>query len=89
MPSVSKSQQQAMAIALAAKRGDIPKSRLRGASTQMAASMSASQLGDFASTKRKGLPERVGKKTHNSPEVFRIEHKAPGAHKKIINIKLG
>lgn len=89
MPAKSKSQQRAMAIALAAKRGDIPKSKLRGASAQMAASMSAPQLEDFASTKRKGLPERVGKTTHQSPEMLQVEHKAPGAHKKIVNVKLG
>ena len=60
--SVSKKQQQAMGIALAAKRGDIPKSKLKGASKEMA-KMSEKDLEDFASTKHKGLPEKKKKET--------------------------
>jgi hypothetical protein len=52
MPATSKAQQQAAAIALHA-----PKSELRGASKQMANSMSAGELRKFASTRRKGLPK--------------------------------
>jgi hypothetical protein len=44
---------------LSAKRGDTPKSKLKGASKQMVESMSEKQLEEFASTKRKGKPERV------------------------------
>ncbi|MFA6551643.1 MAG: DUF3008 family protein [Patescibacteria group bacterium] len=56
MPSVSQAQQKAMAIALAAKRGKIPVSKLRGASLGMYKSMTAKQLQEFAKTKRKNLP---------------------------------
>jgi hypothetical protein len=55
MPAKSKAQQEAMAIAehspgkLHAKNKGLLK-------------MSHSQLHDFAATKRKGLPEKVGKK---------------------------
>lgn len=59
MPAKSKAQQKAAGAALSAKRGDTPKSKLKGASKQMAASMSEKQLEEFASTKRKGKPERV------------------------------
>lgn len=59
--SVSKSQQRAAGIALAAKRGEIPKSELRGASKEMA-KMSTKDLEDFASTEHKGLPKKVKKK---------------------------
>ena len=59
MPAKSKAQQKAAGAALSAKRGDTPKSKLEGASKQMAASMSEKQLGALASTKRKGKPERV------------------------------
>ncbi|RMD94871.1 MAG: DUF3008 family protein [Calditrichaeota bacterium] len=59
MPSVSKDQQRAAAIALAAKEGKIPVSRLKGASLQMYKSMTRQQLREFAETKRKGLPEKV------------------------------
>ncbi|MDS7596959.1 DUF3008 family protein [Agrobacterium tumefaciens] len=58
MPAKSKAQQKAAGAALAAKRGDISKSRLQGASKEMAKSMTERELEDLASTKRKGLPER-------------------------------
>ena len=58
MPAVSKAQQRAAGAALAAKRGEIKASELKGASREMYDSMSESELEDFAATKRKGLPER-------------------------------
>jgi uncharacterized protein DUF3008 len=62
MPAKSQAQQKAAGAALSAKRGDTPKSKLRGASKQMAESMSEKELDKMASTKRKGKPQRVGKK---------------------------
>ncbi|MCM2294060.1 DUF3008 family protein [Allorhizobium sp. BGMRC 0089] len=59
MPAKSKAQQQAAGAALAAKRGDMKKSDLQGASRQMEKSMSEKELHDMASTKRKGKPEHV------------------------------
>ena len=61
MPAKSKKQQMAAGAALAAKRGDKPKSSLKGASKQMAESMSEKELHDMASAKRKKLPERDSK----------------------------
>lgn len=58
MPAKSKKQQMAAGAALAAKRGQRSKSSLKGASKQMAKSMSKKQLRDFAKTKRKGLPKK-------------------------------
>jgi Protein of unknwon function (DUF3008) len=58
MPAKSKKQQMAAGAALAAKRGEIKKSSLKGASKQMAKSMSKKQLKEFASTKRKNLPQK-------------------------------
>jgi hypothetical protein len=58
MPAKSKKQQMAAGAALSAKRGERPKSSLKGASRQMAQSMSERQLEEFASTKRKGLPTK-------------------------------
>lgn len=58
MPARSKAQQKAAGAALAAKRGDAPKSSLKGASKGMAESMTRKQLEEFASTKRKGLPAK-------------------------------
>ncbi len=62
MPAKSGAQQKAAGAALAAKRGDMPKSKLRGASKEMADSMSEEELDKMASTKRKGKPEHVTKK---------------------------
>jgi hypothetical protein len=59
MPAKSKAQQKAAGAALAAKRGEIKKNELKGASKEMEKSMSEKQLEDFASTKHKGKPEHV------------------------------
>ena len=61
MPAKSKAQQQAAGAALAAKPGEVKKSKLRGASRQMASSMSETELKKMAKTKRKGNAERVAK----------------------------
>lgn len=58
MPAKSKQQQKAAGAALSAKRGDTPKSKLRGASKSMAESMSEAELKRMASTSRKKLPRR-------------------------------
>ncbi|CAM1655344.1 DUF3008 family protein [Bartonella apihabitans] len=63
MPARSKVQQEAAGAALAAKRGKRPVSSLQGASKKMEQSMTEEQLEDFASTKRKDLPETIGKKS--------------------------
>lgn len=58
MPAVSKAQQQAAGAALAAKRGEIPVSKLKGAALDMYNSMTIRQLEEIAGTKTKGLPEK-------------------------------
>jgi len=62
MPAKSAAQQKAAGAALSAKRGDTPRSELKGASKSMAESMTEKQLEDFAHTKRKGKPEHAAKK---------------------------
>ena len=59
MPAKSKAQQKAAGAALAAKRGDMKKSDLKGASKSMEKSMSEKELDKMASTKRKGKPEHA------------------------------
>ena len=59
MPAKSKAQQKAAGAALSAKRGDTPKSKLRGASKSMADSMSEKELEKMAGTSRKGKPEHA------------------------------
>ncbi|EIM76251.1 hypothetical protein A33O_06300 [Nitratireductor aquibiodomus RA22] len=58
MPAKSRAQQKAAGAALAAKRGDMPKSQLQGASKEMYETMCEAELEDLAETDRKGLPER-------------------------------
>ena len=62
MPAKSKAQQKAAGAALSAKRGDIKKSELVGASKEMYESMTENELEEFAETKHKGLPEHVSEK---------------------------
>ena len=61
MPAKSKAQQKAAGAALAAKRGEIKKSELRGASKSMVKSISEKELHDMASTKRKDKPDHASK----------------------------
>ncbi len=58
MPAQSKAQQKAAGAALSAKRGETKVKDLQGASKEMYESMSESELEDFASTDRKGLPDK-------------------------------
>ena len=58
MPAKSKAQQKAAGAALSAKRGETKVKDLQGASKDMYDSMSEGELEDFASTKRKNLPEK-------------------------------
>jgi hypothetical protein len=60
MPAKSGAQQKAAGAALSAKRGDTPKSKLKGASKSMM-TMSETELEKMASTKRKGKPEHVAR----------------------------
>lgn len=61
MPAKSGAQQKAAGAALSAKRGDTPKGELKGASKQMAESMSEAELKEMAATKRNGKPEHASK----------------------------
>ena len=61
MPAKSKAQQKAAGAALSAKRGETPKSKLKGPSKQMAGSMSEKELEKMASTKRKGKPDHAAR----------------------------
>lgn len=59
MPARSKAQQKAAGAALSAKRGKTPRSKLKGASKEMAESMTEKQLEDVAKGSTKGKPEHV------------------------------
>ena len=61
MPAKSAAQQKAAGAALSAKRGDTPKSKLKGPSKSMAESMSEAELEKMAGTRRKDKPEHSAK----------------------------
>lgn len=61
MPARSKKQQMAAGAALSAKRGERSEKSLKGASKQMAESMSESELREMAGVSRKKLPKRESK----------------------------
>ncbi|MFG1374514.1 DUF3008 family protein [Xanthobacter oligotrophicus] len=61
MPAKSKAQQMAAGAALAAKRGERKTSELKGASREMAKTMTEKELSELASTKRKGKPEHISR----------------------------
>lgn len=61
MPAKSQKQQKAAGAALSAKRGDMQKSKLKGASRSMVETMSEDKLEEMASVKRDALPEKAAK----------------------------
>ena len=67
--SVSKQQQKLMGLALSVKKGDTPKSKVSKSVKDMAKKMSKSDLEDFASTKHKGLPNKVETKEQNNYDL--------------------
>jgi hypothetical protein len=72
--AVSKAQRRAAGIAHAARKGDVPRSELRGASKEMA-KMAGGELKKFAKTKEKGLP---AKKTEEVEETTTAGNVATG-----------
>jgi hypothetical protein len=67
MPARSKKQQMAAGAALSAKRGETPKSKLKGASKEMVKSMSERELRDLATTPRKTLPRTKSPAAKSKP----------------------
>ena len=59
MPAKSEAQQKAAGAALAAKRGEAPKAKLKGASREMFETMTEKELDELATVKRSKLPEHV------------------------------
>lgn len=61
MPAKSAAQQKAAGAALSAKRGETPKTKLKGASKNMVESMSEKELEEMASTSRNDKTEHKSK----------------------------
>jgi hypothetical protein len=61
MPAVSKVQQKAAGMALAAKRGELSPRKLKGSAKEMYQTMTIKQLREYAKTKTKKLPRKKNK----------------------------
>lgn len=68
MPAKSKDQQQAAAMALQAKKGQVSRSQLKGAAKEMFDSMSAKQLREYASTKTDSKPDKGAGPAESKPK---------------------
>lgn len=86
--SVSVSQQQAAGAALAAKRGELDKGKLQGASLEMYKSMSEKDLEDFAKTKHKGLPDKKEAVSPAQQAAIAISKKEKGEEPKNEEVEL-
>ena len=63
-----------MGIVHAIQKGDMPASRAKGKAREVATSMDPQDVTDFASTKRKGLPERAKKSGADAKSMLRMAY---------------
>ena len=87
--AASRAQQKAAGAALAAKRGDMPMDKLKGASKRMV-KMSTAELEKYAGTKHKGLPKKVAteqEKVYENLNDAISEAKKSGGKKKPVPTK--
>tara|TARA_B100000287_G_scaffold389751_1_gene400069 strand:- start:79 stop:879 length:801 start_codon:yes stop_codon:yes gene_type:complete len=59
MPASSKAQQKFMGLVRAVQKGEVPKSKVSKAIKKVAKDMKAKEVDKYASTKHKGLPDKV------------------------------
>ena len=79
MPATSEKQQRAMGIALAAKRGEIKKSKQSPSIRKMMNSMSEEQLKEFASTKHADIKKSASFKLYSNQEIYNLLTKLASA----------
>jgi len=86
MPSVSKAQQRFMGLVHAYKKGEVPASKVSKAVKDAAKSMKTKSTKKYASTKHKGLPNKVRQEVEDKlKEIIRIELEACGYTTSAIN----
>ena len=79
MPSVSKAQQRFMGLVHAYKKGEVPASKVSKAVKDAAKSMKTKSTKKYASTKHKGLPNKVRQEAEDKlKEIIRMELEACG-----------
>ena len=86
MPSVSKAQQRFMGLVHAYKKGEVPASKVSKAVKDAAKSMKTKSTKKYASTKHKGLPNKVRQEVEDKlKEIIRMELEACGYTTSAIN----
>ena len=86
MPSVSKAQQRFMGLVHAYKKGEVPASKVSKAVKDAAKSMKTKSAKKYASTKHKGLPNKVRQEAEDKlKEIIRMELEACGYTTSAIN----
>jgi hypothetical protein len=86
MPSTSIAQQQLMGMAYSLKKGDMDPKDASQEVKDLADSMTLQQLKDFASTKHKGLPDKVEEAKSNAKTISKdVWNKTNKDYKVIIN----
>ena len=86
MPSVSKAQQRFMGLVHAYKKGEVPASKVSKAVKDAAKSMKTKSTKKYASTKHKGLPNKVRQEAEDKlKEIIRMELEACGYTTSAIN----
>ena len=83
MPARSKQQQKLFGLALAVKKGDVPKSDVSKDVKDILDKMSKKDIEDFASTKHKGLPNKIEAKLEEL--IKKIDEKWSDKYKKSID----
>tara|TARA_B100000900_G_scaffold397080_1_gene397026 strand:+ start:826 stop:1905 length:1080 start_codon:yes stop_codon:yes gene_type:complete len=83
MPALSKQQQKLFGLALAVKRGDVPKSKVSDEIKGIVNRMSEKDIEKFASTKHKGLPSKVEMEMESL--INKIEEKWSDKYKRSID----
>tara|TARA_R100001510_G_C7466980_1_gene84953 strand:- start:113 stop:424 length:312 start_codon:yes stop_codon:yes gene_type:complete len=83
MPARSKQQQKLFGLALAVKKGDVPKSDVSKDVKDIVDKMSKKDIEDFASTKHKGLPNKIEAQLEEL--IKKIDEKWSNKYKKSID----
>ena len=83
MPALSKQQQKLFGLALAVKRGDVPKSKVSDEIKGIVSRMSEKDIKKFTSTKHKGLPSKVEMEMESL--INKIEEKWSDKYKRSID----
>ena len=83
MPAKSKAQQRFMGLVRAVQKGEVPKSKVSKSIKKVAKSMKDKEVKKYASTKHKGLPNKIEAKLEEL--IKKIDEKWSDKYKKSID----